>query len=87
MTYQVWTYNVWDVNDRFKANVIDIPKEIINPTRYSWHSDNDLISYLKSIGEIPTTAKNNCINVHGESDYTLYFEYNGKPEFELECLT
>lgn len=87
--FQAWTYDLWgndqdgyEVNDRFKNEEVFIPNTVLEGT------NRDFLEYLAKIGTIrlTETLKVEDIDIQGESDYTLYFEYNGKPDFELEKI-
>lgn len=88
--FQVWTYDLWGndedgytVNDRFKNEQVFIPNTVLDG------SNVDLCKYLAEQGTIvlTDTLKAEDIDINGESDFTLYFEYEGKPDFELEKIT
>jgi hypothetical protein len=78
-TYDVWgnARDGWEVNDVFYDSTVDIPKVIATST------DAELIKYLKQIGFLTKRFRASMVEITGEASYTLYFEYNGKPEFEL----
>jgi hypothetical protein len=80
--YRLYTYDVWgnekdgyEVNDCFKTSeVYEIDNDL---------SDKDLIKSLKTQGLIKKGIHAKSITIDGEPDYTFYFEYKGRPEFEL----
>lgn len=87
--YQVWTYDLWgndedgyEVNDRYKNEKVFIPNRVLDG------SDLDLCKYLaeQDVIVLADSVKPEDIEITGESEYTLYFSYQGKPDFELERI-
>lgn len=79
-TYELYTYDLimeddsLSVNDRFSAGItIDIPEDL---------SDNDVIKLLIDKG-ILIDANVNDFSIDGESEYTLYINYQYNPCCEL----
>lgn len=83
MRYRLIDYDVWgndkdgyEVNQAFLTNTfIDLTDKIIN-------DDKLLIKDLKKAGIIRKGIHANKIGILGD-DITMYFEYKGRPEFEL----
>lgn len=81
-TYRLYDYDVWGnekegytVNDCFRScQTIDLDE--------SW-DDARIIKALKHAGIIKKGIRAKSIRIDGEMDYTLYFEYKDRPEFEL----
>lgn len=85
--FQVWSYDVWGndkdgytVNNRFKSEKIFVPYRVLHA------GDKDLIAYLKRIKYVKSKVNSSKIDITGDDDFTLYFEYKGKPEFEFENI-
>lgn len=74
--YDVWgnEEDGWNVNQAFHAH-----QYYFVDTRWD---DKILIQELKKQGLIKKGVKSNLIGIEGD-DYAIYFDYNGKPEFEL----
>ena len=84
MPYRMYVYDLWadgeggmTVNDVFQTDVvIMIPDPIVEKT-------SELITFLKNNGIIKKHVHNSKIEIHGEIGHTLYFDYNGVPDFEM----
>lgn len=79
--YRLYTYDVWgneedgwEVNDTFRRST----QVFLDPTL----SDTKIIKHLIRKGVVNKNTDFSKINILGEED-VLYFEYDGKPEFEL----
>jgi hypothetical protein len=69
----------WSVNDVFPGPIIEIPSNIVG-------SDKLLIQFLKNEGYIKKHIHNSKIEIDGETDHALYFNYNYIPQFELRNM-
>jgi len=69
----------YSVNDVFPGPVIEISDNVVD-------SDKLLIKFLKNEGYIKKYIHNSKINIDGENDFTLYFNYNYIPQFELRNM-
>lgn len=85
--YQIWAYDLianeydsYSVNDRFKDSIVFIPNSVMEG------KDSALIGYLKRIDELDKNAKVKDFEISGEPEYTMYFDYEGDPSFEMEQL-
>ena len=84
MKYRLYDYDLWGneeegltVNQVFQTDtILEIDEETLN-------SDKKLIKLLKDEGIIKKYIHNSKITIDGEPDYTLYFNYNYNPSFEL----
>ncbi len=81
--YRIQSLDVWgnakegyEVNQSFNTNrYVELPE----------HPDNDdIIKALQKAGEIKKGVRRNLFEVDGESAYTLYISYKGRPEMHLE---
>jgi hypothetical protein len=82
MKFRLYTYDVWgneeegyDVNDVFQTGEI-----------YNLHSDmtdGEIIEALQTQGGIQEGIDTTLIDIGGDFDLGLTFDYNGRPEFEL----
>jgi len=82
MKFQMIDYDVWgnssdgyDVNQAFYTNEFYELDENM--------PDSEIIKSLKLQGCIKKSCKNHLIDIGGDFDYALYFDYKGRPEFEL----
>lgn len=90
MKLRWYVYDVWgnakdgyEVNDAFRTSeVFDIPNVVLQ-------SDRAMITYLKKIGFLKSSARANLVEFDdgGSSTkddwFTLSLSYNGKPEGEF----
>ena len=82
MKYEYISYDVWgnesdgyEVNQAFHTGqYVDIDPE---------SNDKDLLISLIRQGFAKDSICFDAVDIQGEPEYSLYFEYNGKPEFEL----
>ncbi len=86
MLFRMYDYDLigdengwWSVNDVFPGPFIEIPSNVVG-------SDKLLIQFLKNEGYIQKHIYNSKIEIEGETDYTLYFNYNYLPQFELRNM-
>jgi hypothetical protein len=85
-TYKMVSYDVWgNDKDGFEVNAAHYTGEECELALGL--TDKQLITALKKQGIIKKTAKNHCIEIDGEEMYSLYFNYRGRPEFELRNTT
>ena len=83
--FDLYTYDVWgndkdgyEVNDIYlQEHDICIDEEIV------FGRDKELIQALKRINIIHKTSKTSKWGITGDPDLSLYFDYCGKPVFEL----
>lgn len=80
--YRLYNYDVWgNAKDGYDVNNVFNTGEVYELDD-TW-TDKQIISELKKQGAINKRAKNSLIRIDGEFEYSLYFEYKDKPEFEL----
>ena len=79
--YQAYTYDVWG-NSGDGWNVNDVFRTSKVYELSSGMTDDQIIESLKKQGCFKKGVCKKLIYVDGD-DETLYFEYKGKPEFEL----
>lgn len=79
--YQLREYDVWG-NEKEGFNVNDVySTDEIYEIDLDWN-DKLLIQELKKQGLIKKGIRSKSIETSGDGD-TIYFDYKGKPEFEL----
>ena len=84
MKYEYISYDVWgnesdgyEVNQSFHTGeYIEIDPDL---------SDKDLLISMIRQGFIKDSICFDAVDIQGEPEYSLYFEYNGRPEFELRA--
>lgn len=77
VSYDVWgnEKDGYEVNDaHYTGETFELSDTLTN---------KGIVTSLKRQGCIKKTAKNHCIKIDGEFEHSLYFEYKGRPEFEL----
>lgn len=85
MKYEYISYDVWgnesdgyEVNQAFTTGqFVDIPADA---------TDKDILISLIRQDFIKDSICFDAVQIDGEPEYSLYFEYNGKPEFELRAV-
>jgi len=82
MKYEYISYDVWGNDaDGYEVNQSFTTGEYINLDPYA--SDNEILVSLIKQDFIKDSISFDAVTITGESEYSLYFDYNGKPEFEL----
>jgi len=82
MKYEYISYDVWgNENDGYEVNQAFHTGQHVEIGAYMDHREL-LVSLIKQ-GFIEDSICFDAVNITGESEYSLYFDYNGKPEFEL----
>ena len=82
MKYEYISYDVWgNENDGYEVNQAFHTGESVDIDPYL--SDNDLLNQLASQGFILEGIDYDQVSIDGEPEFSLYFEYKGRPEFEL----
>ncbi len=84
MKYRVYSYDVWG-NEKDGYEVNDCFYSGETTKLHKGMTDNQIIKKLKKEGIINKWIKNHCVSISGEEEYSLYFEYKGRPEFELRA--
>lgn len=80
--FRLYTYDVWgNARDGYEVNNVYGTGEVYSLDD-NW-TDKQIISELKKQGAIRKSVKNSLVRIDGEFEYSLYFEYRDKPEFEL----
>jgi len=86
MRYQYISYDVWgnetdgyEVNQTFTTNqYVQLNEDM---------TDSEIIDSLISQDFARDTVNRDLIHIDGELGFSLYFEYDGKPEFELRAVS
>ena len=85
MKYEYISYDVWgnesdgyEVNQAFTTGqYVELDTDL---------TDAEILVSLIRQDFIPDTICFDAVNIDGEQEYSLYFEYGGKPEFELRAV-
>lgn len=67
----------YEVNDKHRVGKVHLPESVLSGT------DAAVVSFLKKAGIIGPAAKNSRFTLDGDDD-VIYFDYGGKPDFELQ---
>lgn len=80
-TYRLISYDVWgNEKDGYEVN-----QAFYTDERYTLESDwtnEQVIKALRKQGCLKKYIRTRCIEIDGD-DKTMYFNYKGRPEFEL----
>ena len=80
--YKCYDYDVWgNRKDGFEVNNIFETCETYE-LNHNWN-DRGILQSLKRQGCIKRNIRISDVEIDGEMEYTLYFSYRGRPEFEL----
>lgn len=80
--YRLYSYDVWgNSRDGYEVNNVFRTGGVYELDD-AW-TDLQIIKELKKQGAIRKSVKNSLVRIDGEFEYSLYFEYRNKPEFEL----
>lgn len=82
--YECWVYDVCG-NEKDGYNVNDISKTSETYELNDLWNDKQIVRSLKEQGCIRKGIHASSIGIGGEFAY-MYFEYKGKPDFELVCI-
>ena len=86
MKYEYISYDVWgNDEDGYEVNQAFHTGEYVDIDPYL--SDNDLLNQLTEKGFITESVDYDEVRIDGEPEYSLYFEYKGRPEFELRPVS
>ena len=85
MKYEFISYDVWgnesdgyEVNQSFHTGeFVDIDADL---------TDAEILVSLIRQDFMPDTICFDAVTIDGEQEHSLYFEYGGKPEFELRAV-
>jgi hypothetical protein len=82
MKYEYISYDVWgNESDGYEVNQAFTTGEYVELDTDT--SDKELLISLIRQGFAKDSICFESVDIQGEQGYSLYFEYNGKPEFEL----
>ena len=82
MKYEYISYDVWgNESDGYEVNQSFTTGEYVDIDPDS--TDKELLVSLIRQDFIKDSISFDAVTITGEREYSLYFDYNGKPEFEL----
>ena len=82
MKFRLYDYDVWG-NEKDGFNVNDVFKTSTTVELNEKMSDRQIVNALKKEWVIKKGVQFRSIDIDGDFEYALYFDYKGRPEFEL----